>query len=165
VLTPDHSFECSRARDAASARLDAPLPELDDARLDAHLDGCEDCRTFAAEAAALAALLRAAPLEEPGRPLFVPASAPMPAPVGARRRPVVRVQAVAAAVVLLAAAIGSSFALGRAIGGHSSVFSTVTAIPADVLSLRADSTQQHLLAMISRLQPVGTLDTGTAIAL
>src|SRR5258707_7588726 len=101
MLTPDHSLECSRARDAASARLDGPLPELDEARLDAHLDGCDDCRTFAAEAGALAALLRAAPLEQPRRPLVVPAFAPAPAPLVASKRPVVRVHALAAAVVLL----------------------------------------------------------------
>ena len=164
MLTQDQPIECSQARDAASARLDAPLPELDEARLEAHLDDCPDCRTYATEAAAIAMLLRAAPLEQPGKPMFIPAPLPVPVPLASRNRPRIRVQALAAAVVLLAAAIGSSFALGRAIGGHTAVTATVTG-SADVLSLRADSTQQHLLAMISRLQPVGTLNTGTAIAL
>lgn len=152
--TPGHPTECPQARDAAAARLDAPLPELDEARLDAHLGACADCRSYAAEVAALAALLRAAPLEQPGAPMFV----------ARHRRPVVRAQTAAAAVVLLAAATGSSFALGRAIGGHGPVTATATG-PAEIVTLRADSTQQHLLAMVNRLRQVGTMNVGKAIAL
>ncbi len=154
MLTPDHPTECRQARDAASARLDGLLPELDTARLDAHLGACVDCRAYAGELAAVAALLRAAPLEQPGTALFVPR----------RRRPVVRVQTAAAAVVLLAAATGSSFVLGLAIGGHGPTSPTATG-PAEILTLRADSTRQHLLAMVGRLRPVGSLHVGKAIAL
>jgi predicted anti-sigma-YlaC factor YlaD len=149
-----HPTECLQARVAASARLDAPLSELDEARLEAHHSACADCRAYAAEVAAIAALLRAAPLDQPGAPMFAPR----------HRRPVVRVHAAMAAAVLLAAAIGSSFALGRAIGGHRAVTATATG-PAEILSLRADSTQQHLLAMISRFGSAGRPNVGRAIAL
>lgn len=149
-----HPTECLQARDAASARLDAPLSELDEARLEAHHSACADCRAYAAEVAAIAALLRAAPLDRPGAPMFVPR----------HRRPVVRMYTAAAAVVLLAAATGSSFALGRAIGGHRAVTATATG-PAEILTLRADSTQQHLLAMVSRFGSVGTMNVGRAVAL
>jgi hypothetical protein len=149
-----HPTDCAPAREAVSARLDAPLPELDEARLEAHLDACADCRTFAADLAGVASILRAAPLEQPRIPLFMPRS----------RRPVFRLQTAAAAVVLLSAAVGSSFALGRALG-HEAPAAPAATGPADVLSLRADSTQQHLLAMLSRGRPAASVNVGKAIAL
>lgn len=156
MLTSGHPTECLQARGAVSARLDGPLGELDALRLDAHLGACADCRGYAAEVAAITGLLRAAPLQQPDRPMF--------APVVRRRRPVVRAQLAAAAVVLLAVATGSSFALGRAIGGHSSPTATATG-PAEMLSLQVDSTRQHLLAMIGRVPPVASMRVGKAVAL
>ena len=153
-MRPIHPTGCTRARDAVSARLDAPLLELDEARLEAHLGSCADCRAFAGEVTAIATILRAAPLEQPRIPVFMPR----------RRHPPIRIRAAAAAVALLAAATGSSFAHGRALGGHGPAAPTATG-PADALSLRADSTQQHLLAMLSRSRPAGRLNVGRAVAL
>jgi predicted anti-sigma-YlaC factor YlaD len=158
MLTSGHSTECFQARGAVSARLDGPLSELDAVRLDAHLEACADCRAYAAEIGAFSALLRAAPLEQPNRPMFVPTVR--------KRRPLVRVQLAAAAVVLLAAATASSFALGRAIGGHSSPAATATSSrPTDAVSVRADSTRQHLLAMSGRVPNDGSMRVGKAVAL
>ncbi len=144
MLTPVSPIECVQARESASARLDGELPELDDVRLAAHLRGCADCRAFAEEAAALAAELRTALLERPETAVFLP-----------RRRRVhaIRMQSAAAAVALVAAAAGTSFILGRALG-TSGTTAPPTATAADLVSLHGDFTQQHLLAMLSRLEPV-----------
>src|SRR5258706_7228184 len=147
--------DCTTAREAASLRLDADLPELDAARLDQHLQGCADCRAFATEVAAITLRLREAPLEQPEAPVF------------ALRRPHVRLgglQAAAAAVALVAVAAGSSFALGRALGTHRPPAQALSG-SAEILSLQADTTNQHLLAMLRRLSPNATLNTGRAIAL
>jgi predicted anti-sigma-YlaC factor YlaD len=144
MLTPVPPIECVQARESASARLDGELPELDDVRLDAHLRGCADCRAFADELAALAAELRAAPLERPETVVFSPRRRHMPA---------IRMQSVAAAVALVAAAAGSSFAIGRTLG-TSGPAAPPAATAADLVRLHADSTEQHLLAMLSRLETV-----------
>jgi predicted anti-sigma-YlaC factor YlaD len=144
MLTPVPPIECVQARESASARLDGELPELDDVRLAAHLRGCADCRAFAEDLTALAAELRAARLELPDRPVLLPRR---------RRVPAIRMQSAAAAVALVAAAVGSSFVLGRALGTSGSA-PPPAATAADLLSLHADSTEQHLLAMVGRLEPV-----------
>jgi anti-sigma factor RsiW len=90
--------DCTRAREAVSARLDGELAELDGVRLDAHLRRCEACATFAREAAAGAALLRGAALETPDF-AFVPSRI-------ARRR------------LGRPAAALPSFFLGRLLGGQ-----------------------------------------------
>jgi hypothetical protein len=157
MLTPAQPTECMQARGAASLRLDGPLPELDELRLHAHLASCAECLAFAGEVAAIAALLEAAPLEQPDRAMFVPHTA--------KRRPVFQPRlAAAVAAVLLVAATAGSFALGRTLGGHAPPRLTASGA-ADVLGLRADSTQQHLLAMIARLPPVDSLRVGKAVAL
>lgn len=144
MLTPVSPIECVQARESASARLDGELPELDDVRLTAHLRGCADCRAFAEAAAALAVELRTAPLELPETAVYLP------------RRPRVhafRMESAAAAVALVAMAAGASFALGRALGtGGTPAPPAATA--ADLVSLHGDFSQQHLLAMLSRLEPV-----------
>jgi anti-sigma factor RsiW len=144
-----------RARESVSARLDGELSELEAAGLDDHLRGCVDCSAFARELHALGAELRAAPLERPEIEVFVPD----------RRRPLVRLQTAAAAAAIVAVAAGSSFAVGRVLGVHGAPHGPVaaTTVTADLLSLRADSVQQHILAMLPRLAPVSTL--GRVIAL
>jgi predicted anti-sigma-YlaC factor YlaD len=135
-----------QARESASLRLDGELPELDDARLDAHLRGCAGCRVFAQDLAAVAAGLRAAPLEQPSPAMFIPRP---------RRTPAILLRMAAAAAVLVAAVAGSSFALGRALGTSASPPAPRAASSADLQSVNADSfEQQHLLAMQSRLQSV-----------
>lgn len=54
---------CDWAREQSSLAVDRELPELDRARLDAHLAGCAGCRAFDGEVAATTQVLRDAPLE------------------------------------------------------------------------------------------------------
>lgn len=49
---------CSEWRALASCRLDGELDELQDARLERHLLGCEACRSWSREIAGLAALFQ-----------------------------------------------------------------------------------------------------------
>ena len=146
MLTPVPPTDCMLARESASARLDNELSELENARLDAHLRGCAECLAYAEEIGAIAVRLRAAALERPAERIVLP-----------RRRVFsgVRLQAAvaAAAVAVVAAVAGSSFTLGHFLGVRNSPVETSTAA-ADLLSLRADSTQQHLLAMLPQLEPV-----------
>jgi hypothetical protein len=155
VLISVPSTECSTAREAVSLRLDAELPELDAARLDQHLRGCADCRVYAADVAAIAARLRAAVPERPSAPVFV---------LRQRRIRLPGVAAAAAAVVLVSVAAGSSFVLGRTLGAHDPALQPGGG-QAEILTLQADTTNQHLLAMLRRLAPNATLNTGRAIAL
>jgi anti-sigma factor RsiW len=146
MLTPVPPTDCMLARESASARLDNELSELENARLDAHLRGCAECLAYAEEIGAIAVRLRAAALERPAERFVLP-----------RRRVFsgVRLQAAvaAAAVAVVAAVAGSSFTLGHFLGVRNSPVETST-VAADLLSLRADSTQQHLLAMLPQLEPV-----------
>ena len=152
MLTPVPPTDCMLARESASVRLDGELSELEAARLDAHLRACADCRAYAEQVGAIAAQLRAAPLEPPAQPFALP-----------RRRVFsgLRLQAaVAAAAVAVAALVaGSSFTLGQALTVHNPPAGG-GAGGGDMLSLRADSTQQHLLAMLPELEPVPTARPG-----
>jgi predicted anti-sigma-YlaC factor YlaD len=137
--------DCLQAREAVSARLDCELPELDAARLDVHLRGCPDCRTYAHEIEKITAGLRATPLERPEIQLIVP-----------RRRIPASAVAVAAAAMLLTAIAGSSFALGRAsFAGHGGSDRTVTGFT--YLGIHADAKEEHLLAQLRGVEqaPLG----------
>lgn len=141
MLIPVPPSACMRAREAVSARLDGELSELDAVRLDAHLRACAECREYADQAALLTAELRAAPLEQPAVPTFVPA----------RRR--VRAKrmhgALAAAMVVLAAA---SAAVGRIYAGAEKPIprapAGVRSVPGDVSSPRRDGVEERVLAML-----------------
>jgi predicted anti-sigma-YlaC factor YlaD len=146
MLTPVPPTDCMLARESASARLDNELSELENARLDAHLRGCAECLAYAEEIGAIAVRLRAAALERPAERLVLPRRRVFS---GARLQAAVA----AAAVAVVAAVAGSSFTLGHFLGVRNSPVETSTAA-ADLLSLRADSTQQHLLAMLPQLEPV-----------
>ncbi|MCC6222275.1 MAG: zf-HC2 domain-containing protein [Thermoleophilia bacterium] len=97
-LDPDRT--CARAREWASLQLDGELSELERLLLQRHLARCEDCRTFAGSAAAIARLLRTAPQERPALPV-VPGARP------ARSRARYGVAAAAAALVLAGAGVGT----------------------------------------------------------
>ena len=132
MLTPIPPTECSRARESMSAQLDLELSELDSARLSAHLRDCLGCTAYALEMGAIAARLRAAALDQPGRPIELP------------RRQRLRVTARAAAAVAVAA--GASLALGHALGSSSSPRSSAARAPVRepiptsvVRGLRADA--------------------------
>ena len=104
----DHG--CARARGWASLELDGELSQLESALLAAHLRGCAPCSHAVAEMHALTTLLRAAPLEQPVRPLAAMTSAE------ARRRPLALRLAVAATLAALAAGLG---VLAGSVGGDS----------------------------------------------
>ena len=146
MLTPVPPTECMLACESASARLDNELSELENARLDAHLRGCAECRAYVAEIGAIAVRLRGAALQRPSVGVVLP-----------RRRRVsgARMQAAvaAAAVAVVAAVAGSSFTLGHVLRGHGSPAEAGTGT-AELLSLRSDATTQHLLAMLPQLEPV-----------
>jgi anti-sigma factor RsiW len=57
------SIECERTRQSVSTALDSELPELDRARVAAHLAGCEACSTFRERIGGVAVAVRSAPLE------------------------------------------------------------------------------------------------------
>jgi predicted anti-sigma-YlaC factor YlaD len=133
--------DCALAREAASARLDCELPELDAVRLDVHLRACAECRAYAAEIETITAGLRAVPLEWPEIRVVTPR----------RRRVPVQATAAAAAAVVLAAIAGSSFALGRALNGHGATATTVTG-PV-YLGVHADANHEHLLAQLRAFEP------------
>jgi len=107
LLTPVPPTECTRAREAASARLDGELSQLELAQLDMHVAGCLDCAEYAALIAATAAQLRAADLVQPEEPILVP-----------RLRRRLRIMPAAAAAAVIAGVAASSFALGGALGSH-----------------------------------------------
>ncbi|HEY8545804.1 MAG TPA: zf-HC2 domain-containing protein [Acidimicrobiales bacterium] len=56
-------MRCDHAHEAISARLDGELPPLEDAALDAHLEGCAACREHAHALAGLHRGLRVRPAE------------------------------------------------------------------------------------------------------
>jgi len=146
MLTPVPPTDCMLARESASARLDGELSELESARLDAHLRGCGECRAFTDEIAAVAGKLRAAALERPAQPVVLP-----------RRRALssarIQVAAAAAAVAVAAAAAISSFTLGHALTTAHTVPVLRGVGESDLLSLRADSAEQHLLALLPQPSP------------
>jgi predicted anti-sigma-YlaC factor YlaD len=148
--------ECARARESISAGLDDALTEFEAAGLDGHLRGCGECRAFARQLHALHSVLGAAPLEQPTSRVFVPA----------RRRPFVRIQTVAAAAAIIVVAAGSSFAVGRVVGAHgrSATTALTGAAGSDFLSIQADSTAQHIRAMLPYLAPSDSLRSGRVIA-
>jgi anti-sigma factor RsiW len=92
-------FVCRQGRELVSLRLDGELAELDQARLDAHLRVCPECRAYDAEVARATLLLRSAPLEPIERPIALPQR---------RRLPLRSLQVgAAAALVLTATALGT----------------------------------------------------------
>jgi Putative zinc-finger len=64
-----------RAERLVAVRLDQPLPPIDEAALEDHLDGCPDCRALAAAYEADRVALRALPPIEPPRDLWARTSA------------------------------------------------------------------------------------------
>jgi anti-sigma factor RsiW len=97
---PHRGERCDAARLLLSAVLDGEASELERAQTQRHLAECPDCRAFAAQAQALAGVLRSTPELAPSRSL-----APL-AP--ARRRRMPRAGAVAASLV----AVGAAAVLG-----------------------------------------------------
>jgi len=139
MLTPVPPTDCTRAREAASTLLDGELSQLEAAHLDLHLEECAECRAYTAELAGVGALLRAAPLVQPSRPLFT----------AARRRPTFLSVRVAAAAALVIVATGTSFAVGQRLGSHDS---NPTATVGSTLTL-ANQSRPEVVGMLRRLRP------------
>ena len=91
---------CDRARQWVSLRADGELSELEGALLDAHLARCAACGEFVDDLGRITTVLRSVALERPSREVVVP-RAPR------TRRVRVLQTAVAAALVVVAAALGS----------------------------------------------------------
>ncbi|MGH3442558.1 MAG: zf-HC2 domain-containing protein [Nitriliruptorales bacterium] len=99
-------MDCSRCREAASARLDGELDDIETAAVEAHTARCADCARFAEDAARLNRSLR----------VHVPAPAPDltvrilaaigPAPSPSRMRLALRGGLAAVALVQLGIAVG-----------------------------------------------------------
>ncbi|HST13395.1 MAG TPA: zf-HC2 domain-containing protein [Gaiellaceae bacterium] len=97
---------CDRSREAISLRLDGVLSLFESALLDRHLRRCADCRDFAAGAAAQTQLLRSAVLEQPLRPVVIPAG---------RRH----VRRVAAGALTAVASVAAAAAVTLSPGGNN----------------------------------------------
>jgi predicted anti-sigma-YlaC factor YlaD len=155
MLTPVPPTDCMQAREAASLRLDGELSELESVRLGLHLRDCADCQRYARETASIALELRSAPLEQPSLEIFVP-----------RRRRGYGVQVAAvAAVGLVAAVAGSSFAIGRVVGTHGGTTTVLATAAPDAAQIRADSVEQHVLAMLRGTSRRTLPSSGRVIAL
>jgi len=107
---------CDDATLLISDRLDAPLPDLQRAQLDAHLASCEACTALAAELATLKTDAAALPTLTPSRDLWDGIAARIDAPVVSierhRRSPAARWtsrQVAAAAAVLMTATAGATW--------------------------------------------------------
>jgi len=153
MLIPVPKSDCLQAREAASVRLDGELSELDAARLNAHLRECAACSVYALELSAIAESLRSAELERPQLDLTLP-----------RRRELPSVRVAAAAVAVVAVGAGSAFALGHGLGSGKSPAATIQVSGPDLAGLRADIKNQHLFAMLRKVQPQhSTVQTGRII--
>jgi predicted anti-sigma-YlaC factor YlaD len=95
---------CERIRVIASLRTDGQLSHLEAALLDAHTRRCESCSRFAAELAAITAVVRTAPLQIPDREVVITGGT-----AHARsRRVVLHAQAFAALALVVAVALSGS---------------------------------------------------------
>lgn len=151
MLTPVPKNDCQQAREAASARLDGELSELENARLIAHLRDCAACSVYALELSAIAEALRTAPLEQPQLDVTLP-----------KRRTLPGIQVAAAAAAIVAIAAGSTIALHRALGSGSKP-AAIVGTPSVLAGLHADSVDQHLFAMLRPSEPKGSHQVGRII--
>jgi hypothetical protein len=126
---------------------------FESALLDRHLRRCADCRAFAAGAAAQTELLRSAELEQPLRPIAIPAG---------RRRPVRRV---AAGALTAVASVAAAAAVSLSPASHQGQAPSASAAPAvetgaPVLVVVAASPTLGSREMVPRLtmQPASVAD-------
>ena len=143
MLIPVPKNDCMQAREAASARLDGELSELEAARLTAHLRDCVACSVYALEISAIAESLRSAELEQPQLDLTLP-----------RRHLLPGLRVAAAAAAVLAAAAVSAYAVGHGLGsGNGPAKASLQASAVSLAGLRADIKSQHLFAMLRPVAP------------
>jgi predicted anti-sigma-YlaC factor YlaD len=134
-----------------SLRLDAELSALENTLLDAHLGRCESCRAFADDAFGIAWALRDVAPESPELPVVVAA------PARPRQRARVRAlqTAFAAALVLLAAALGSALNLASAPREQS----TTGEVPKPTAMLAVADTPDQL----RKLRRPGLVESGNKV--
>jgi anti-sigma factor RsiW len=133
--------ECTWAREAASARIDDELAELESLRLDRHLRACPACFAQVAGMGSVAIAIRSGALEQPTSRVFTPRRPRRPRRIG----PV----AVGAGLVLGAVSLGL---VGLPGGSPGPVPAAIAA--GDAPSARADATEQRLLARLwSAVEP------------
>ena len=143
---------CDRSREAISLRLDGVLSLFESALLERHLRKCADYSDFAGAAAAQTQLLRSAELEQPRRPVAIPAG---------RRRPVRRIAAGAVtAAASVAAAAAVLFAPGNPQGETSASSSPRVETGAPVLVVVAAKPSIGANETVPRLtmQPANVAD-------
>lgn len=147
-MRPSNGQLCDRARHWASLRLDGELSELENALLDAHLARCGGCKAFAREADGIAMALRSVAMERLEEPLVI-AVAP--------RAPRVRALqvAIASALVLVAAALGS--ALG--VASHAGASSTAARAEQHTAMVASGETPDNL----RKLRRAGLIEAGRPV--
>jgi predicted anti-sigma-YlaC factor YlaD len=136
-----HSIDCEQVRGHISAGLDGELSEVEQARVEAHVDSCAVCRTFAGDARRTASLLRAAPLEDLDFAIVLPS----------RRLALARRISVAAAAAALAAAVGLGALVGGLGSGNSGLRAARSA-SAESASLRFPENELRMLQRASTAQ-------------
>jgi anti-sigma factor RsiW len=141
--------ECRWAREAASARIDGELAEVESLRVDRHLRACLACFAHVSDVGSVAVAIRGGTLEQPAGRIFTPRSP--------RHRP--RIGAAAVGAALAVAVGGMSVGLAGGLGGSRNP--VPLAIEAgDAPSARADATRQRLLARLwnAAAPPQGRMD-------
>jgi predicted anti-sigma-YlaC factor YlaD len=104
---------CEQAREHISLQLDGELSQFEQIALDAHLERCAGCRSYAASVGAVSAKLRTAGLEQPQFPVVLPRPSRI-------RVPTRVVQVAAAAAVAIVVGLTSA-GLNLTSGGHQSI--------------------------------------------
>jgi predicted anti-sigma-YlaC factor YlaD len=127
---------CERARQWASLRVDGELSELEGALLDAHVGRCASCRAFVTEADRIAAALRAVAPEPPPAPVVVDLPKRRAAP------PRLLQTAVAAALIVLAAGLGSLLGVAGRSGS-----ATPSAVPRHTAMVATEDSPNALRAL------------------
>ncbi len=153
--------DCDRARQWASADLDAELSAFERILLEGHLSACPSCREFSAGISATTTVLRVAPHEPLERPVEI---------TRRRRRLSLRLAPAAAAMAIAAVGLGSILASSQfqsgSVGSASlgSEAANAVAIP-DTMDLRTAQVFQRNAAVKARLasRTIGSLAGGPVV--
>ena len=128
---------CERAREWVSLRLDSELSELENALLQAHLDRCLDCASYAAGVETFTRRMRSAPAER----LRLPIRLPLRRGFGFAAR---ALQAGTATAAVLAAAVGLGTLFGS-VGSHNSLAANAVRLSDSAIPRGANTESDALL--------------------
>jgi ferric-dicitrate binding protein FerR (iron transport regulator) len=143
---------CDRTREWVALRQDAELSEFETAIMTSHLERCDECLAFAADVTAITREIRSTPLE------------PLPRPIelgGPRRFPLPRRHlqvAAAAALVVVAAGLGSLYGALRATGSAEQAAAQLIHAP----MVGSDDTKLLREIRLAELRPFRPLSIGAA---